>query len=135
MTSQASKVMLIVAGCLILPGGVLLGLAFSQQAEDYAQLGAAVDHHALWLWYLMGALVGILLFFIGTLLYSHRDKRGMWMSQTIDIIVSLALGILIVQSKNVRWLMIWLGFAAVAYVDYVMRFWVQVEKPQNGHSN
>jgi phosphotransferase system glucose/maltose/N-acetylglucosamine-specific IIC component len=136
MTLRASKTMLILAGCFVLPGGVLLGLAFSRQAADYAQLGAPVEHHAPWLWYLMGILAGFLLFFIAALLYPRKDKRGIRVSQVIDVVVSLVLGILVVQSENVCWLMVWLGFAVAVYVDYATRFWAQMEKvkPQSNPS-
>jgi hypothetical protein len=33
--------------------------------------------------------------------------------------------ILIMQSENIRWLMLTLGFAVAAYVDYATRFWRQ----------
>jgi hypothetical protein len=117
--------MLVLAGCLVLPGGVLLGLAFSRQAANYAQLGATVEHRGLWMWYLIGILSGFFLFFITALVYSRKDKRGIRASQVIDIAATLVLGILLMQSENIRWLMLALGFAVAAYVDYATRFWRQ----------
>ena len=122
MRLNKANVLLFLAGCIVLPGGLLLGVAFSRQYREYARLGIPASDHLPLFWYAVGILVGLSLFFLGTFLYPVHDKRGMLASQFIDATISLGLGVLIVKTEELRWLMIGLGFAAIAYFDYVRRF-------------
>lgn len=123
MRNKLSWILFGVAGCLVLPSGPLFLFCLAHQTAvmnsqyDQQRQDAAV-------WYVLSMVISMAIFLIVARFVPRGFRQGLFISTIIDIIVSLAMGILVLNSeRSMCWLAAYLAFSAVAFVDYVFRWY------------
>jgi hypothetical protein len=132
MRSTLSKLLLVVAGCIVIPLGPTAEVVFSQQADDFSRLGAPTHQYAGWGFYFAGIAGGLILVAIGRMIFPKALPKGLVVSQIIDIAASLVCGTMTLRNESLSWLSVGLGFAIPAYIDYVTRFLSTGRTPASG---
>jgi hypothetical protein len=119
---------MICAGLLALPAGPVFITLYCHQSVNSTNLPVIIQNpyscSGLWNYYISGFGIAVLLFTVPRLRYPWKSRYGLRVVGWFDVAVSFVVGLLILQSNgNLYLVSSFLGYVALAYVDYLIRWW------------
>lgn len=119
-----AKIMLFIGGAIILAGSVAsiaitipseivlpdaTDITLNQRAQNAGWMGISI-------------LITTAAYVCLRMYFPKDRKSGLNLSTLLDMLVSLCIGSLLIVTEDAKWLVIWFGFALVAYTDYATRW-------------